>query len=178
MSVGSLVALPGVVVHELGHYVFCRLVGTKVQEVVFFDAKGPSGYVVHAVPRRLRHHVAIVAGPLLLNSVLGFLLFRAAAVSLLGLSSATPPWPLLQIGQAALAVLLGASISLQAIPSRADASSLWNVALDRLEQGNLLAVLVLPPAAGLLLANRLRRFWIDWLYLCLLVGVAGLLPVH
>ncbi len=173
----SYFALPGVVIHELGHYLLCRLVGARVQEVVFFEPAGPSGYVVHAIPRHLRQHLIIVAGPLLLNSALSFLLFRAAAATS-GLAAAELSRGLpLRAVQNVLAALLGTSIALQAIPSHADARSLWDVALDRLESGNLLALFALPVAFLLLAINHLRRFWIDWLYLLALVGLAAWFPV-
>jgi hypothetical protein len=174
----ALFALPGVVIHELGHYLLCRLVGAKVQEVVFFEPAGPSGYVVHSVPRRLRQHLVIVTGPLLLNSAVSFLLFRAAAASANGAVFAMSPGLPWRALQEVLAVILGASIALQAIPSYADANSLWNVALDRLQAGNLLALLALPFAIGLILVNHLRRFWIDWLYLIALAGLAVWFPAQ
>ncbi|HLZ07500.1 MAG TPA: hypothetical protein VKT80_02855, partial [Chloroflexota bacterium] len=126
-----LFAMPGIVIHELGHYLLCRLCGAKVHEVVFFDARGPSGYVVHSIPRHLFQHATIVGGPLLLNSVVAFLLFRAA------LADAGPALANLSLGVPSRAVelliasVLGASIALHAIPSRADATSLWEVTLDR-----------------------------------------------
>ncbi len=176
MTITSLFALPGIVIHELGHYLLCRLVGARVQEVVFFDAAGPSGYVVHSVPHRLRQHLVIVAGPLILNSTVGFLLFRAVATTAPGAELALARGLPLAAVQALLAGLLGASIALQAIPSRADASSLWNVSLDRLQEGNLLALGALPFALLLIALNHLRRFWIDWLYLLALAGLAVWLP--
>lgn len=164
MRLGSLLALPGVVIHELGHYLFCRLCGAPVQEVVFFEASGPSGYVVHGIPKRLRQHAIIVFGPLVLNTSLAFLLFRAA-VSNLGPAEADLARGLpIRALETILATGLGWSIGLQAIPSRADATSLWDVALDRLRAGNLFALLALPCAGLFLLINRLRRYWIDWLY--------------
>lgn len=176
MRLQSLLALPGVVIHELGHYLLCRLVGARVQEVVFFEPTGPSGYVVHSVPRHLRQHVVIVTGPLLLNSALSFLLFRAAATSTSGAAIELARGVPLRAAQGVLAAVLGASIALQALPSHADASSLWNVALDRLESGNLLALFALPVAFILMLVNHLRRFWIDWIYLLALAGLAVLFP--
>jgi hypothetical protein len=170
--------LPGIVIHELGHYLLCRLCGATVQEVVFFDASGPSGYVVHSVPRRLAQHATIVAGPLLLNSALGFLLFRAAAIQFADLVNQARPVTALTIGQIVVLVLLGASIALHALPSQADAASLWRVTLDRIGHGQLLAVLAAPIAVGLMLANHLRRYWIDWLYALGLAALAVWLPVR
>jgi hypothetical protein len=171
-----LFAMPGIVIHELGHYLLCRLCGAPVHEVVFFDSAGPSGYVVHGVPKRLFQHATIVAGPLLLNSILGFLLFRAALADLApAVTELASGWPV-RIGELLVAGLLGASIALHAIPSRADASSLWEVTLERIGRGNLLATLAAPIALVLILANHLRRYWIDWVYALVLAGLAIWLP--
>jgi hypothetical protein len=176
LNAATAFALPGVVVHELGHYLLCRLCGAKVQEVVFFDPVGPSGYVVHSIPRRLIQHGTIVVGPLLLNSVLGFLLFRAAAVQLGGLLVHDAPLSPLVVVQTAVLWLLGASVALHALPSQADATSLWRVTLDRLGQGHLLAIAGAPLALALLLANQLRRYWFDWLYAAAVAALAVWLP--
>lgn len=171
-------AVPGIVIHELGHYLLCRLCGANVREVVFFQRDGPSGYVVHTVPKRLTQHAIIVVGPLLLNSTLGFLLFRAASAELpLALDDLSVLLPLRAI-EVALSAILGTSIALHAIPSYADAQSLWRETLDRLGRGQLLAVLAAPLAAGLVLTNHLRRYWIDWFYALALAGVAAWFPVR
>jgi hypothetical protein len=171
-------ALPGIVVHELGHYLLCLLCGAKVQEVVFFEAEGPSGYVAHSVPRRLIQHATIVAGPLILNSILGFLLFRSAVTQFdfaIAELQNIRPLPSLQV---IVSALLGASIALHALPSHADAVSLWKVTLDRVGQGHLLAVLAAPVALALMLANQLRRYWVDWVYAIGLAVLAVWLPVR
>ena len=176
MRASAWLALPGVVIHELGHYLFCRLCRVPVSEVVFFEPEGPSGYVVHVVPKHLRQHLVIVCGPLILNTALAFLLFRAAATSVgraqvdLGNGSA------LLAAQLLLAVIVGWSIGLQAIPSRADARSLWEVAIQRLRLGNLLATLAIPLAGGILVVNAMRRYWIDWLFVAALAVIALWLP--
>jgi hypothetical protein len=84
----------------------------------------------------------------------------------------------MQVGVLALATLLGISIGLQAIPSMADASSLWAVTVDRLRHGQVLAILAVPAALALILVNHLRRFWIDWLYVVALAALAVFFPGH
>jgi len=176
LSFPTLFVLPGVVVHEIGHYLLCRVCGARVQEVVFFRADGAGGYVVHSVPRWLAQHAVIVLGPLLLNSAVAFLLFRSVVA---GADAAETQmlqgFPLASL-QVLVALILGASIGLQAIPSYADARSLWNVTLDRLRHGQILAILAVPGAAALVLVNALRRFWIDWLYVGALIGLAVRFP--
>ena len=51
-----LALLPGIVLHELAHYYFCRLVGAQVHEVCFFSFGYPAGYVIHTAPKRFRAH--------------------------------------------------------------------------------------------------------------------------
>jgi hypothetical protein len=178
LSASALFALPGIVIHELGHYLLCRLCGAAVQEVVFFDAAGPSGYVLHSVPRRVVQHVTIVGGPLILNSILGFLLFRATFAQLGLILDRSTGLAALTLLQLVASALVGSSVALHALPSAADASSLWRVILDRVSKGNLLAILAAPIALALMLANRLRRYWIDWIYAAALAAAALWLPVR
>lgn len=177
LGFGAAFALPGIVVHELGHYLLARLCGVTVQDAVFFEPEGPSGYVVHSVPRHLVQHATIVAGPLLLNSSLGFLLFRAAVTQLNRAFEALQQYSFLPVGQVLILAVLGASIALHALPSNADATSLWRVTLDRIGQGQLFAVAAVPVALSLLFANQLRPYWIDWIYALGLAAVAVWLPV-
>ncbi len=173
----AVLALPGVVIHELGHYFFCRLFGAPVREVVFFDRRRAAGYVVHTVPAHLAEHTAIVLGPLVLNTAMAFLLFRAVVTGINVIFLDLPWLDQWLVAQVVLAAWLAASIALQAIPSYADAASLWQVSLQRLGRGYLLAVFALPVAAILVLANHLRRFWFDWLFAAALAGAAVWLPL-
>ena len=177
LGFGAAFALPGIVVHELGHFLLARFCGATVQEVVFFEPEGPSGYVVHSVPRHLAQHATIVAGPLILNSSLGFLLFRSAVTQLDLAFAAVQQLSFAPIGQVALLAILGASIALHALPSHADASSLWRVTLDRIGRGQLLAIVAAPVALSLMFANQLRRYWIDWIYAISLAALAVWLPL-
>ena len=176
LRLSVIFAMPGIVIHELGHYLLCRLCGAQVHEVVFFNPAGPCGYVVHSVPRRLAQHATIVTGPLILNSIIGFLLFRAAVTDVAPALSELQAGLPLRIVELVIASVLGASIALHAIPSRADASSLWEITLDRLGRGHLLAVLAAPVALVLIAANHLRRYWIDWVYAIALAALAVWFP--
>lgn len=159
-----LLALPGIVIHELAHYCFCCLVGARVHQVVYFSFGTPAGYVVHSVPRKLREHFAIVAGPFLVNSSLAFLLFLAGVPDLSEMIE-TRTLPDSDVVARVVAMLcLGLSIALQALPSSTDAASLWDVTGRHVRRGNALALFGFPLAATLALANALRTVWVDWLY--------------
>src|SRR5205085_8797139 len=73
-----LLLLPGIVLHELSHYYFCRMVGAEIHEVCFFSFGYPAGYVIHTAPKKFRAHVSIVMGPLVINTVVALVLFCAA----------------------------------------------------------------------------------------------------
>lgn len=63
---------PGVVVHELSHYIACVLTGVKVYRVKFFSLKGPA-YVVHARPNFVQGFFISVA-PFLFGTIFGYIL--------------------------------------------------------------------------------------------------------
>ncbi|MBI2955077.1 MAG: DUF3267 domain-containing protein [Chloroflexi bacterium] len=169
----GLLVLPGVVFHELGHYLFCRLVGVRVHEVVYFRFGNPAGYVVHTTPRHFRDHFAIVVGPFVVNSLAGFLLF----ISVVGkwtrpYATAGIEWQWIVVWT--IALWLGVSLSLQAFPSKGDARSLWQAASRHVRRGNILALVGYPVVGLIYLANVLRRLWLDWLYAAALITVSAL----
>ena len=71
-----------------------------------------------------------------------------------------------------LALWLGVSIAIQAIPSRADIDSLYDVVKYKLANREYLAGLGLVLAIPFSLANILRPLWIEWIYAAGLAGVA------
>jgi len=167
-----LLLLPGIVLHELSHYYFCRMVGADIHEVCFFSFGYPAGYVIHTAPKRFRAHVVIVMGPLLINSVASVALFCAAIATWHELAALDPyDWagPALRLVAASW---LGLVAALQALPSSGDAVSLWQVAKWHGRNGNPVALVAYPVALGIQLANWLRAVWVDWLYTAVLAWCA------
>jgi hypothetical protein len=167
-----LLLLPGIVLHELSHYYFCRMVGADVHEVCFFSFGYPAGYVVHTAPRRFRAHLVIVMGPLLINSAIAVLLFGAAIATWRELVPLDPHDWAPGVLRLSVAVWLGLVAALQALPSTGDAISLWQVAKWHGRNGNPLALLAYPIALSIQLTNWLRAVWVDWLYTAALVWCA------
>ena len=157
---------PGVVVHELGHLLLCRLSGVPVRRVVLFRIGSPAGFVAHAAPRLLRQHLAISSGPLLVSSAVATGLL-ALAVHLVR-AQPTAWWP----GGVLLASWLGWSVALEAWPSGGDAQALRRTAAAQLRQWNPGALLALPLSWLLLAANGSRRLGGHWLYAALLAATA------
>jgi hypothetical protein len=167
-----LLLLPGIVLHELSHYYFCRMVGAEIHEVCFFSFGYPAGYVIHTAPKKFRAHVAIVMGPLLINSIVAVVLFCAAIGTWHELVVLDPydwPGPLLRLVAAGW---LGLVAALQALPSSGDAISLWQVAKWHGRNGNPLALVSYPVALTIQLTNWLRAVWVDWLFTAGLIWCA------
>ena len=138
-----LMLLPGIVLHELSHYYFCRLVGAEIHEVCFFSFGYPAGYVIHTAPKRFRAHCVIALGPLLINSVAAVALFVAAIGTWHELAALDPvDWPPGVLRLAAAGWL------------------------------GLVAAVAYPVALAIQLTNWLRLVWVDWLYAGLLIWVA------
>jgi hypothetical protein len=156
---GILIAyltFPGVIVHEIGHMVFCRLRKVPVLDVCYFRFENPPGYVVHEKPGDFLSTFLISIGPFLVNSVLCILICFPAFVPMKAFDIHDPLSYLL--------IWLGVSIGMHAFPSNQDASILWNEAGQAARNGNLLAVISFPLVILVYVANIGRIFWLDTIY--------------
>ena len=113
--------MPGVVIHELSHHIFCIIFDTKVIKVCYYNFTDSSGYVRHERPKHLYQDVLIAIAPFFINTLLGGLVAYPTIINkvqTLGLLSIN--W------RDILGVLISISIGMQAIPSKSDALSMWN----------------------------------------------------
>ena len=146
---------PGVMVHELGHLLLCRLTGTAVREVCYFRFGNPAGYVIHERPSSIWKHILIGFGPLIVNSVFGFLLGLVATRHFLHQES-------MQIVGGIL-VWLAVSIAMHSFPSTGDAKSLWQALWG--EKSPTLARIVGTPLIGAIYLGAIGSiFWLDLIY--------------
>ena len=167
MIPGCLIALltfPGVIVHELGHYLFCRLLGVPVAKVCLFRLGNPAGYVIHAQPDNALQHLLISLGPFFVNTILG------AAVA----APVTAPVARFQPGPywTYALIWLGIAIAMHAFPSIGDAASLWQGIWRG--RGCCLAKLIALPFVGLIYLGALGKM--VWLNIVYGIAVAILLP--
>lgn len=150
----SLLTAPGVVLHELGHLVFCFLADVKVFKVRFFKFGTVAGYVEHAEPSGFFQSLLISFGPLTLNSLVSLILF----------SLVTPPyftvWNLLELW-------VGLVSALHSIPSTGDAKTLFSITNQKLLR-NPLVVLGYPFVGLIFFLNFLKRFHLHFVYAVLL----------
>ena len=116
----SIFYMPGVIIHELSHYIFCIIFSAKVIDVCYYNFKDSSGYVLHEQPKHLYQNVLISTAPFLANSFIGGLVAYPTIInklSTLGLLSLN--W------QDFLRIIISISIGMNAIPSKGDGLSLW-----------------------------------------------------
>ncbi|SRR3989339_1267882 len=160
MFLYNLLTMPGVVVHELAHTIFCLFAGVKVYKIKLFGFGQTAGYVMHEEPTKFYQSFLISIGPLLVNSFLALLCFsqfRAPWVTWL-------PWVL---------GWLGLAIGLHAIPSAQDAKSLFQAANHRFWH-NPLVLIAYPFILALYILYQLKRWHVDILYVALLFWLGNI----
>jgi len=147
----TIVTFPGVMAHELAHMLCCILTGTRVQKVCLFRLGNPAGYVVHSRPATVWRQILIGVGPMLVNTVAGFLLgFMAWRGKWAGEEQYLLAW-------------LGISVGAHSFPSSGDAKVIWRAIWGR--RVPLSARLIGTPLVGCLLLGALGSFfWLDLVY--------------
>lgn len=137
-----LLLAPGIILHELAHYLVCLVLRVPVQRVVLFQFGPRAGYVSHSVPRSYSKRIFIAVAPLLLNTAVGVGLFwKSAQMGVIGAMAAT------YFGSVAIA---------GSLPSRVDAESLFPY--SRLGYLHPLFYLALPLIAVLVTVDYLRPY--------------------
>lgn len=166
---GNIIAaltFPGVVVHELAHFLFCRLFKVPVYQVCYFQAENPAGYVIHQEPRHWGQSALIAMGPFFLNSILGSFFAFPSVLRAFEFEGAT------SLADQIL-IWLGISIAMHAIPSKTDIKSMWQSVSG--VKAPWLAKVVIAPVAGLMHVLALGSIiWLDLLYGVCIIG----LPPH
>ena len=132
----SLLTFPGVIVHEAAHMFFCRLRHVAVLDVCFLRIGNPAGYIIHEEIGDFNSAFLICVGPLLINSLLCFLICFPAFL----------PIRVFQVHHPLSYFLLwlGVSIGMHAFPSAHDAQNLFQHARRAINAYNPLALLSAP----------------------------------
>ncbi|MEI6512048.1 MAG: DUF3267 domain-containing protein [bacterium] len=157
MIPGFLVAFlffPGVIVHEMAHLLFCRLLGVEVMKVCYFRMGNPPGYVIHEQPENAWQQMLIGIGPFLVNSILGGLL---AGAFIQQAFSNELNWP------AIVYTWLGISIAMHAFPSMGDAKTIWHRNWSK--SSPILTRIIGAPLAAIIYLGALGSvIWLDVAY--------------
>ena len=113
--------MPGVVIHELSHHIFCIICNTKVIKVCYYNFKDSSGYVRHEKPKHLYQDILIAVAPFFLNTFIGGLVAYSTIINKFSTSG------LLSFNwRDILTIIISVSIGMHAIPSKGDALGMWN----------------------------------------------------
>jgi len=153
----SLITAPGVMVHELSHYLFCLLARVRVYKVKLFQFGQLAGYVEHDEPENFNQAFLISFGPLIINTAAAMILF----------SQLRPPYHYLQL----LYLWLGIVIGLHAIPSSGDARALFDTANNKIKK-NPFVIFGYPFVLILYILNIFKRLHIDIVYVGVLFYLA------
>ncbi len=160
----SIVTFPGVMVHEVAHQLFCRILRVAVLDVCYFRFGNPAGYVIHEIPKKSFQHLLIGIGPFFINSILGAIIALPSAI------------PVVKLGTGSFIdyflIWLGISIAMHSFPSTGDAKSIWTTV--RSPKTPLLTRLIAVPVVGIIYLFAMGSFfWLDLIYG---IAVVTLLP--
>lgn len=153
----SMLTFPGVMVHEFAHQLFCRLFGVPVYDVVYFQMKNPSGYVVHEPAENPLASFMISVGPFIVNTIVGMLVVFPAAIELFQFKVYHNPLALF-LGW------LGISILMHSFPSTGDAKVMVQNILKNPDV-NPAVKIITAPAIGLIYLGAIgSMMWLDLIY--------------
>jgi len=160
----SSITFPGVIVHELAHQIFCRIMRVPVYQVKYFQFANPCGYVVHEKTENPFKNFVIAIGPFLINTVIGMIIIAPAAIELIVFKDYSNPLNLL-LGW------LGFSILMNAFPSVGDAETLVSDILKN-KRVNIVMRVLTAPVIGLIYIGALGSVvWLDFIYALLIAMV-------
>lgn len=139
----SAFMFPGVVVHELAHQLFCRLCRISVNKVVYFQLDIPCGYVDHEKTQKPMQNFLLVAGPFIVNTLLGVIMVIPAYIGLYSYNTDSLPDKLLWLVYIVL-LWLGVAVLMHAFPGLNDARVLITSILKDLDVPFIIKVLLAP----------------------------------
>lgn len=166
----SLITFPGIIVHEMGHLLFCRRYGLPVHRVCYFRLGNPAGYVIHEPAQTYGQAFWVSVGPLVTGTLLTVGVGFPAGISFLEHHRMLAVhWAL---GWFAL------SIGMHSFPSTGDAKNLWSASVSSLMKGNVTALIGFPVVVLLYVVNLLSFLWFDVIYAAAVILAVPWLLMH
>ncbi|GAA0076628.1 hypothetical protein UT300005_10060 [Clostridium sp. CTA-5] len=162
----SVLTFPGVIVHEISHQLFCRLMRVPVYKVKYFQLDNPCGYVLHEPSDKPLKVFLISIGPFLVNSILGGIITLPVSIELFEFNHCTSFVDLF-LGW------IGISILMHAFPSTGDAKVMINSILKNSEVSVIIKILILPIIGIIYIGSWGSVVWLDLFYA---IAIATLLP--
>ena len=167
----SLFTAPGVVLHELGHAVFCVFSGIKIHKIKLFQFGKVAGFVEHEEPQKFYQAVLVSFGPLIVNSLVTLLAFSQIPIA--SFISSRDPITNILTAKYVLLSWLGIVSGLHAIPSMGDARTLLAITNTRLWL-NPFKIIGYPLILLLYFLNLLKRWHVHFLYTALLIWLGAI----
>ena len=159
----NLLTFPGIIVHELGHQLFCRLLRVPVLKVCYFRLGNPAGYVIHEPPQSPWANLLIAIGPLFVNTTVGLLIAFPAVLGAFKFDTGD--------GIDFFLIWLGLSIAMHAFPSIGDARSIWKTVTSH-QNSVFVKVVAIPLILLIYLGAAGSFFWLDAIYgICVVLFV-------
>ena len=152
----SVVTFPGVIVHEFGHMLFCKLRKVIVFDACYFRVGNPAGYVIHESTENFNTTFLVSMGPFFVNTLLCILICLPAYMPIKFFNLEQPLSYFL--------IWLGTSIGMHAIPSNEDANNIYEQAKKKVKEFNPLALFSFPLVGFIYVFNILRFVWADLFY--------------
>ena len=153
----SVITFPGVIVHELAHAIFCKLLRIPIYDAKFFQCSNPCGYVVHEPTDKPLKSLLISVGPFLINTILGAIIMLPASITLIKFREQGNFLTLL-LGW------LGISILMHAFPSTGDAEALIASVLKNENVNFLFKVVTFPFIIAIYIGAFGSVVWLDAVY--------------
>lgn len=153
------VTFPGIIAHEVGHLLFCKLTGTKIKKYSLLRPFDPLGYVVHVKPKAVIWEFLIVMGPLVFNSMSALVFFMLI--------------PSFRMPLNLIVLWLGFSLAYNSFPSRGDGMALYTDTMQSIRRGRLYNIVYLP-FVYLIYHSQSQPFWRNLFYPLILLGLASM----
>ena len=139
--------------------------------VCYFRFKNPPGYVEHIQPRSFFQMFFISVGPLIMGSLISFLLFVSVVFACRGAINRAPTIGMFITGL--LPLWFAVSIAISCFPSQTDAKVLLSETNRHLfKRFNPLAIIGYPFVLVIKISNYLKRFYFNWVYAIFLLAIA------
>ncbi|MEM1483532.1 DUF3267 domain-containing protein [Oscillospiraceae bacterium PP1C4] len=176
----SIITFPGVIVHELAHQLFCRIMRVPVYEVKYFQFANPCGYVIHEGTEKPLTNFMISTGPFLINTLLGAGILFPVAIEILEFQVYKPfingeianAGTLIRV-PVLLVAWLGISILMHSFPSTGDADAMVSSILKN-KNVNIFVKILVTPVIGLIYLGAVGSIlWLDLVYA---LAIGAVLP--
>ncbi len=157
----SGIMFPGIIAHELGHILFCKLTGVKIKKYSLFRPLYPLGYVVHLKPKTVLAEFLIAMGPLFFNTIASLMLFYS-------MQYINMPYNLITLW-------LAYSIAYNSFPSMQDGKSLYQSTRNSIRKGKIYNVIYLP-FVYVIYKSQTQTLLRSLLYPLIILGIAATIP--